>query len=191
MKCREKQPGCAGTYERWTSHIQRQAVCQNPSCLLSKAEKNRQKAEAKKAKRDRATTRKQKQAAKTIKELLKEAQTWCNRAILLRDKGKPCISCGKPPTGKVDAGHYVAVGTGAHWPIRFHWANINGQCSQYCNCGLSGNIIEYRKALVDMVGIEMVEYLENHPAYSYSKEEAIELKAHFMEECRRLEREAE
>ena len=191
MKCREKQKGCAGQYERWTSNIQRLAVCQNPACLFSKAEKNRLKREAKEAKKSRETTKQQKEALKTTQQILNEAQTYCNRAILLRDSGVPCISCGANNQYiEYAAGHFIARGSGANSALRFHHFNINGQCNKNCNLSKSGNVLEYEKGLILKIGQKNVDYLKHHPyKYRYTREDAYEIKAHFMAECLRLKKE--
>jgi len=186
-KCREKAPGCHGEYVKFNSLV---STCNNPACAIKKAVRAREKKDGIAAKAKRKTIREQKQAAKTLKELLVEAQVACNKFIRMRDEGQPCISCGKCRDGKIDAGHYVAVGTGAQWSVRFHPANIHGQCSRYCNTGLSGNLIEYRKALVLKYGVGMVEYLENHPKSSFTREDSIEIKAHFMELIRAFNKDA-
>lgn len=187
-KCREKKEGCEIKYERWTSNIQRQAVCLNHKCLISKAERNRKKMEAKQAKHDRELTRERKLALKTLSEWLKEAQTACNNYIRLRDADKPCISCGKLICGKWDAGHYITVGSCSE--LRFHPMNIHKQCSWDCNKNKSGNIVEYRKGLVGRIGVENVEWLENHHHYySWTIEDAKEIKKHFVELTRELKNE--
>ena len=51
-----------------------------------------------------------KEELKTVQDLMKEAQVAFNAYIRERDKGKPCISCGKPLKGKYDAGHFFSSG---------------------------------------------------------------------------------
>ncbi len=80
-----------------------------------------------------------------------------NAYVRKRDAGKPCISCGK--LDKLEAGHYIPEGsTNA---MRYNLDNLHGQCKQ-CNHWKSGNQIEYRIALVKKIGIEKVEWLEEH-----------------------------
>jgi hypothetical protein len=82
-----------------------------------------------------------------------------NQYIMLRDSGKPCISCGTVKIG-IDycAGHYVPRGRSA--ALRFNEFNTHRQCNHSCNLRLSGNLIEYRKALIFKYGQEKVLWLE-------------------------------
>jgi len=104
-----------------------------------------------------------KESLKTASDYVKEAQTAFNAYIRARDKGKPCISCGCPQGdpvqgGKFDAGHYRSRGSAGH--LRFNTINCWAQCVK-CNRYLSGNVVEYRKGLVQRVGLERVCQLEN------------------------------
>lgn len=90
-----------------------------------------------------------------IKQLLKMAERWCNKYIRFRDEGAKCISCDNPGT---EAGHYYSAG---HYStLRFNEININLQCSR-CNRHLHGNLIEYRKGLVEKIGEEGVKELDD------------------------------
>jgi hypothetical protein len=97
-----------------------------------------------------------KEALKTRSEWLKDLQDVFNTFIRLRDKDKPCISCGTF-TGKMNAGHYKSVGGSPE--LRFNELNVHKQC-EYCNTHLSANLIEYRIGLVKRIGVEQVEFLE-------------------------------
>lgn len=95
---------------------------------------------------------------KTLSQLKSSAQRLVNKYVRYRDRNLPCISCGKR-ANKYEAGHYIAQGScGA---LRFHLDNINNQCGQ-CNRWKSGNLIEYRIALIKKIGKERVEFLEEH-----------------------------
>jgi hypothetical protein len=90
---------------------------------------------------------------------IKQAQTVFNAYIRERDKGKPCISCGRFHQGKYDAGHYRPAGNNS--ALRFHEENTFAQCVP-CNQHKSGNLVEYRINLIKRIGPERVEWLENH-----------------------------
>ena len=92
---------------------------------------------------------------KTVSKLTQDLQKVFNEFIRLRDKGKPCISCGAPGN---EAGHYFSAGH--YTALRFNEMNVNLQCTR-CNRYLSGNLIEYRKGLVKKYGKDKVELLEN------------------------------
>lgn len=91
--------------------------------------------------------------------LLKKAQKVFNAWIRERDKDKGCISCG----AEIDhAGHYLSQGH--HSAMRFNEMNVNGQCLR-CNNFLHGNLINYRKGLVQRYGekqVDILEHFSNH-----------------------------
>lgn len=107
-----------------------------------------------------------KASLKTASDYTKEAQIAFNAYIRTRDKAKPCISCGCAQGdvvqgGKFDAGHYRSRGSASH--LRFHLLNVWSQCVR-CNRHLSGNVVEYRKGLVERIGVQRVEELEHDNA---------------------------
>lgn len=96
---------------------------------------------------------------KTNSDWMKEAQKVFNQYIRLRDKAEPCISCGSKINGVKHASHYLS--SGGHKSVTFHEDNVWVSCYK-CNVMLSGNQIEYRKRLIQKIGIERVEWLENN-----------------------------
>lgn len=113
--------------------------------------------------RKRAEIREARKRLKTRSEWLRDAQKSFNAYIRERDKGSPCISCGKmssdePLTGGYwDAGHYRTVG--ACPELRFHEDNCHRQ-HKHCNNYKSGDIVNYRKNLIERIGLERVEFIE-------------------------------
>jgi hypothetical protein len=96
----------------------------------------------------------------TLSDWLKIAQTHFNEYIRLRDKDKGCISCGKElKKGNTDAGHYMS--SGGHYNVRFNEDNVHGQCSRPCNKDKSGDLLNYRKGLINRIGLERLEHLES------------------------------
>lgn len=93
-----------------------------------------------KQKRDKQA--KDKERLKSRTEWLKDAQIVFNTFIRERDKGKPCISCGKKIgyNEKHDAGHFYS--SGGHSNLRFNENNTHSQCVG-CNQHKSGNLIAY------------------------------------------------
>lgn len=89
------------------------------------------------------------------KEVIK-AQKIVNTYIRIRDKGKVCISCLKPPK-KPNAGHFWNANN--HWSVRFDERNLNLQC-EHCNNNLSGNLLYYRENLIKKIGLEEFNDLE-------------------------------
>ena len=115
-----------------------------------------------------------KEKLQTTQDLMKIAQTTFNKWIRLRDKNTPCISCRNPVPKKVNAGHYIASGKSKF--LTFNEDNVHLQC-EYCNTYLHGNLLDYRINLINKIGIERVEYLENnrHKVKRYTKQELREI----------------
>jgi len=109
------------------------------------------------AKEQRKAKREQRENDKSY--LIQKAQKLFNKYIRLRDKGKPCISCGYVGNRQIHAGHYIPVGRRP--ALRFNVLNCHAQCS-ICNNYKSGNLAEYRINLIEKIGLEKVEWLEAH-----------------------------
>lgn len=110
-------------------------------------------------KRSKKDHKEARERVKTRSEWIKDAQTVFNKWVRLRDKEFPCISCQKYHIGQYHAGHYLSVG--ARPELRFEPLNCHKQC-QPCNTHLSGNLVLYRKNLIEKIGIDKVEWLESH-----------------------------
>lgn len=137
-----------------------------------------------KAKQQRKADRLRREALRPRSWYIKKAQAAFNKYVRLRDDKQPCISCQRHHTGQYHAGHYMT--TGARPELRFHPANNNKQCSA-CNNHLSGNLVLYRKNLIEKVGPEMVEYLENfNIPQKWTIEELEEIAQHYKEELKRV-----
>lgn len=101
---------------------------------------------------------------KSVPDLKKTAKKWFNQFIRLRDTDENgwgnCISSGKRlkyGTANAQAGHYYS---GGHYPpLEFHEMNVHlqGKSDNYFK---SGNLLEYRKNLIDKIGIGEVENLD-------------------------------
>ncbi|WP_373031628.1 recombination protein NinG [Sulfurovum sp.] len=168
-KCKAK--GCSA---KFTPVSSLQAACSVKCAMLLVNEKN----DAKRKRKAKADTLKL-EAIQPLSYWVKKAQAACNAFIRERDKGDPCISCGRYHTGQYHAGHYIS--TGARRELRFHPANIHKQC-QPCNTHLSGNPILYRSWLIKKVGQEMVEYLENYNGIQkMTVDEIKDIEAHYKE----------
>ena len=90
--------------------------------------------------------------------LLKSVKDKCHEYIRLRDKGKPCISCGHSWHQDHQAGHFYKAELFS--TIKFNELNINGQCVK-CNIRLEGNESEYRINLPKRIGKDKFEHLNN------------------------------
>ena len=95
-----------------------------------------------------------------------------NAYIRERDKDLPCIACGM--YNKLQAGHYVPQKGGSF--LRFDEWNVNGEC-QGCNGFDQFHLIGYRKRLIEKIGIDAVEYLEDnrHKVKKWTRSELEEI----------------
>ena len=103
-----------------------------------------------------------KERLKTRSDRMRDAQTAFNRYIRARDRVKPCICCGRSQGdikhgGAVDAGHYRSRGSAPG--LKFNLFNCHSQLA-YCNRYLSGNVVGYRAGLIERIGLDRVERLE-------------------------------
>ena len=126
---------CAKEYKPYNSL---QVVC-SPLCALNFNSKKEIKKRIKEIKKNLLTH----------KDYLKILQMIFNKYIRLRDKDKPCISCGKEIKNG-HASHYYSVG---NYPnLRFNEHNVHLSCVE-CNVFKHGNLIEYGKRLPDRIGL--------------------------------------
>ena len=166
-----------------------QKVC-SPLCALEISRQATEKKKAKEAQEDRKKTREKLDAMRTKPQLVKIAQVSFNKYIRERDLLKPCISCGKPPStesNQTDAGHFRSVGSAPH--MRFVEDNVHGQC-KHCNQYLAGNVLAYRKKLIERIGLTRVEQIESDQTVrKYTKEGLQEIARHYNAEAKRLKKE--
>ena len=176
-----------------------QKTCDIPCAIIHAESENKKKAEAKR-KQNRKELREYKERNRTKPQWIKKTQSVFNRFIRLRDKDKPCISCGRYDAeivdkfvgGKWDCGHYLTVG--GFPELRFEELNANKQCKS-CNGG-SGNYTaknktvseQYRVNLIERIGIKMVEWLEGpHDPKHWMIEDIKEIKEKFRIKIKELE----
>ena len=101
--------------------------------------------------------KKQKEDILTLSDYIKLTQQVFNKFIRLRDKDKPCVSCGQKLSSKYDSGHYYSAG--GHYSLRFNEDNCHGQCVA-CNQHKHGNIQKYRFGLIERIGEERLTKLD-------------------------------
>lgn len=180
-----KCKACGDTYQRLRPL---QKVC-SPLCALKVASEQAQKKAEREAQSVRKESRQKLDAMRTKPQLTKLAQAAFNSFIRARDAGKPCISCGnhlpaEMVGGAFDCGHYRSVGSAPH--MRFVESNAHGQC-KHCNRHLAGNHVEYRKGLIERVGMQEVERLESDTVTrKYTHEGLVELARHYRAEAKRI-----
>lgn len=159
-------------------------------CAIKKAKKDN---ERKRISSQRQLKRKQKETKKRIKQelmtqrdWLKKCQYYFNRYTRLRDRNKPCISCGTTEQVRFDAGHYYSVG--AYPNLRFNEDNCHKQCSMNCNKSRHGNIAEYTIRLPKRIGQERFDKLQaiRNQARHYTIPEIKELIKHYKQLIKEL-----
>ncbi len=113
----------------------------------------------------RVTKRKWREKNATIAQLKQKADREFGKFIRERDFGQPCICCGEfakagewTNGGVYDAGHYRTKGAADH--LRYHEDNAHLQ-RKYCNKWRSGNQAAYRVRLIEKIGLDRVEALDN------------------------------
>jgi hypothetical protein len=161
-----------------------QAVCGEIACAIAHAPANQVRARKALADIERKEIKVRKEKLKSRADHLKDTQIAFNAWVRERDAELPCISCGRHHQGKYDAGHYRTVGSNP--ALRFEPLNCHRQCSP-CNTQLSGNIVNYRIALVKRIGAEAVEWLEGpHEPKKYTIEELKAMTADYRAKTREL-----
>ena len=130
-----------------------QSVC-SPRCSIEYSKKVQIAKDNREWQREK---KKRKEALLSHSEWLNMLQKVFNIYIRSRDKGQSCISCGTF-NGQMHCGHYRSVSVAPQ--LRFNEDNCSKQCAR-CNTYLSGNLINYRIALVKKIGLKKVEQLEN------------------------------
>lgn len=134
----------------------------HPDCIDPWLSANREKLRAKAVRAEKRQDREKREAGKSIRTLIAEAQTAFNAFIRARDAQQNCICCGKPfepqrPGGSMDAGHYMSRGSSCQ--LRFDEANVHGQRK---NCNRPGGTTRasFRAGMIARVGLAEVERLE-------------------------------
>ena len=177
-----KNPACKASF---VPQRLGQAVC-NYACGLAIKDVNQEKARKALAQVERSEIKVRKEKLKSRADHLREAQTAFNEWVRLRDADRPCISCGRHHDGQYHAGHFRSVG--ANPELRFEPDNVWKQCAP-CNTHLSGNLVNYRISLLQLIGPDRVDWLEGpHEPRKYTVEEINGIKAHYRALARELKR---
>lgn len=131
-----------------------------------------------KAKNWKEEKAKMKESVKTLSDYEAEAKRSFQKWVRLRDENKPCISCGNPSQEDRAGGHFYSAGM--YSGLMFNPDNCHSQCNTYCNKYLSGNLLQYRKGLINRFGIDFVENLDKLSNelrnYKYTQQELIDIK---------------
>jgi len=118
---------------------------------------------------------------KTLSQYEADAKKSFQHWVRLRDEELPCISCGNHNPSDWSGGHYFSAGM--YSGLMFDPDNCHKQCNTHCNMYLSGNLLEYRKGLINRFGIDFVDRLEEKSNrlrdYKYTKQELIAKKLQY------------
>lgn len=192
-----KPPRCKHCKER-TDRIGRLLHEECVDAWLNVQRAKKQAAEKKeriaRAKVERAETRRRRAALETIPELIKAAQKEFNAYIRARDAAQACICCGKPlgegdVGGAYDCGHYRSTGSASQ--LRFNEHNAHAQ-RKVCNRWGAGRAVDYRRGLVERLGLEVVETLESdNTPRKWTREELRSIASTYRQKLRDLQREKE
>lgn len=169
---------CERVFVPWSST---QVVCRQ-SCAMKKARGDRLAAE----KAEKEAFEKRKQATKRVSELESECRAIVQEIARIRDRNDGCISCHMGPNydGQWHGSHYRSHGGCSS--LQFHLWNIHKSCAQ-CNKFKAGNIAEYRPRLVEKIGADRVEWLDNQPkSQKFSREYLYRFKAVMGKRLRRM-----
>ena len=155
-----------------------QAVC-SPSCAAKVPKMARKAATVERQQHAKALV-----AIKPRAKLVAEAQTAFNAWVRARDAAEPCVSCARHHQGQWHAGHYLS--TGARPELRFDADNCHKQC-QPCNTHLHGNLVMYRRELIQRVGLHEVQRLEGpHEPRKWSRDELLAIKADYTQRTKAM-----
>ncbi len=173
---------CKICKEKFRPDRQMQMVC-SPKCSIEYANQHLNK----KATKTKQTARKalKQYNMNDIPVLKRRAQKIFNEFIRLRDKNLPCVSCQKI-IGKDETSHASHFRPATNSRLRYDERNVWRSCVK-CNVFLSSNAIEYKKALIIKLGIDVVEELETtNDTYKYTKEELQEIIKTYREKVKVL-----
>lgn len=161
----------------------------NEDCLVEYLARSAKRKRLKLKRDDIAKRKKNKKLRAELKGLAhwkKETQKVINKYVRLRDKDKPCISCGKfiHEVSGFDAGHFKSVGANSN--LRFNLKNINAQC-RYCNSFLSGNIANYERGIIKRFGQARLDWLDGyHEEKKYNYNDLMRMRKIFNKKIKRL-----
>lgn len=126
---------------------------------------------------------------KSITTLLNQVKNYCHKYVRLRDKNKPCVSCGIPYKSDFDAGHYYKAEL--YSDLKFNENNIHGQCIK-CNRMNEGNLNEYSISLPKRIGIDLFNELKTKAenskkkSFKWDREELERLRDYYRNKIKEL-----
>lgn len=180
-----RQKTCRTCKAKFDPRTPMQVACGTP-CAIELAAKVTATQKAKAQRQERAQD---KAKLKTRADYFRETQAALNKWIReVRDAGKPCISCGRHHQGQNHAGHFLS--RGSHPNLALVENNLALQCMP-CNVHLSGNQLQFRRGLIERIGLEAVEALEaDQEPRKHTVDELQAIKADYMHRIREAKKSA-
>ena len=139
---------------------------------------------------EKATIEKKQRTGLTT--LIKSVVNVCHEYIRLRDKHKPCISCGTSWHKDFQAGHFKKAEL--FTTIKLNEYNINGQCPQ-CNLRKDGNEANYSIRLPVRIGqlqydqlVQLAE-LDHAAGFKWDREDLKETRNYYKLKLKNLKNE--
>jgi hypothetical protein len=173
-------PRCKVCKDKFEPKYFLQKVCLTPSCILEFSSQE-------KAKVWKAEKKVLKDKLKTWMDYYQEALKVFNLYIRTRDKQAPCISCGAlAGTYRLTSGHYFPQGQNKS--VALDEDNAHSQCWFNCNKNKSGNLTEYYPKLIEKIGQQRFDELEQrkNTVVKYSIPELKEIKAMYKIKIKQL-----
>jgi len=132
--------------------------------------------------RKKGNTKKDHNNLKTRKRAAREA---CHTYIRARDKGLPCICCGRPTNAESQAGHWIPSGQNPH--TRYDEDNIHLQRLN-CNYFKGGDSGNYKYNLIKKIGIQRTEALESNQGGVMKRtcDDYLEIEKHYKQKLKDL-----
>jgi len=126
---------------------------------------------------------------RNINTVISSLATRVHKYIRLRDRYKPCISCGTHWNIDFQAGHYYKAEL--YPSIKFNEFNISGQCRQ-CNLRKDGNFDGYTTNLPNRIGniefdqLVVLAELEKKEDFKWNREKLKEIREYYKEKAKEL-----
>ena len=127
-------------------------------------------------------------------QLEKAARLIFQKWIRERDKDLPCISCNKTDAelgpNMFDSGHFFSAERFSG--LIFDETNVHKQCKKCNGVNMHGNLVEYRKGLINRYGEDYVFELESisdaNRVYKYSRSELIDIANKYKMKLKELQK---
>jgi len=144
-------PRCKNCKDKFTPRKFNWKYCDNEACtdvgVKELLKKQREKQAKDREQVDKAV--KAKKERESLATLRNNVKNICHQYIRLRDKCKPCVSCGGEWTEEHQAGHWFKAEL--YSSIRYDERNIHNQCKK-CNLFLNGNVERYTERVHLRIG---------------------------------------